>query len=85
MANPINPHDKFFRSSMKNTDLAQAFFRGDIPNPRLSPAAKTTHLRMPMNCLPIEAITPALQAGPCHQGRKGPVALGNATWRTNHQ
>ena len=32
MANPINPHDKFFRSSMKNTDLAQEFFQHYLPS-----------------------------------------------------
>ncbi|MFT5162000.1 MAG: putative transposase/invertase (TIGR01784 family) [Alteromonadaceae bacterium] len=31
MADPINPHDKFFRSSMQHAAIAQAFFRHYLP------------------------------------------------------
>ena len=40
--------------------FAQAFLRGDLPNPQLVPSAKTTNCLIPPNCLPIEASTSAL-------------------------
>ncbi|NQZ12530.1 MAG: Rpn family recombination-promoting nuclease/putative transposase [Algicola sp.] len=35
MAKPTNPHDKFFRSSMRNAPVAQAFFQYYLPAPML--------------------------------------------------